>query len=127
MGRGTARGGHLVCTEDSSRVRIPGAPPFNFERELMESSEVRIGRSLQVSKTDRTEFNGWGNPISKEFTGYVGMVTEIHTEYPAIQLTFPSDEHCSNVHWYHADDLIPIKKVKHKKQIFDPKNLILGV
>jgi len=27
MGRGTAWGGHLPCTEDISRVRFPGAPP----------------------------------------------------------------------------------------------------
>ena len=28
MGRGTAWGGHLACTENISRVRIPGAPPL---------------------------------------------------------------------------------------------------
>jgi hypothetical protein len=42
MGNGTASSGHLICTQDSSRVGIPDSPPVSFEAVGTDFFEGRV-------------------------------------------------------------------------------------
>jgi len=63
LGRGTARGGHLVCTEKTSWVRFPGAPQTNKERVIM------IDQSIRHIDFDEIDIYKFGNEL--EISGMI--------------------------------------------------------
>ena len=83
---------------------------------------------LRIVKLDQTIFKGWENNQSTKFLRKIGEVTQIHNLYQAIQLRLTEPVTGERViHWYHANDLEKIQKVKHKEEMFDINNLVVGV
>ena len=94
----------------------------------MKKIEAIVGMRLIVTKMNSTDANQWGLSEAHDYIGKSGVVSEIHSDYQAIQLFFHMDANGRRIiHWFHEDDLAKPIKVEIKKGTFDPQNLVMGV